>query len=76
MERDRELFTSATLLKNGQTLLENQSQDQRPDIAKYSFVNRSITDWYILLEVAKLTTHGKVHIFKTRVKKVKSSEGK
>jgi hypothetical protein len=53
-----------------------RARKQRPDIGKYSFVIRSITDWYKLHEVAKLTTHGKAHIFKTTVKKVKSSEGK
>jgi len=48
---------------------------QRPDIGKYSFVNRSITDWNQLPEGAIGTSHGKTHIFKTRVKNVKTSEG-
>jgi hypothetical protein len=45
-------------------------------IGKYSFVNRSITDWNKLSEGAIGTSHGKTHIFKTRVRKVKTSEGK
>jgi hypothetical protein len=49
---------------------------QRTDIWKYSFVNRSITDWNLLPEGAIGTSHGKTHIFKTRVRKVKTSEGK
>jgi hypothetical protein len=39
-------------------------------------VNRAITDWNKLPEGAIGTSHGKTHIFKTRVRKVKSSEGK
>jgi hypothetical protein len=49
---------------------------QRTDIGKYSFVNRSITDWAQLSEAAIVTSHGKTHIFKTRVRKVKTGEGK
>jgi len=49
---------------------------RRTDIGKYSFVNRSITDWKQLPEVAIGTSHGKTHIFKTRFRKVKTSEGK
>ena len=52
------------------------ARKQRADIGKYSFVNRSITDWNKLPEGAKGTSHGKMHIFKTRVRKVKTSEGK
>jgi len=40
------------------------------DNGKYSFVNRSITDWNKLPEGATGTSHGKTHIFKTRVRKV------
>jgi hypothetical protein len=36
---------------------------------------RSITDWNKLPEGAIGASHGKTHIFKTRVKKVKTSEG-
>ena len=45
----------------------------RTDIGKYSFVNRSITDWNQLPEWAIGTSHGKTHIFKTRVRKVQNS---
>ena len=38
--------------------------------------NRSMTDWNRLPERAIGTSHGKKHIFKMRVRKVKISEGK
>jgi len=44
-------------------------------IGKY-FVNRSITDWNQLPEGTIGTSNGKTHIFKTRIRKVKTSEGK
>ena len=47
-----------------------RARKQRTDIGKYSFVNRSITDWNQLPEWAIGTSHGKTHIFKTRVRKV------
>jgi hypothetical protein len=46
------------------------------DIGKYSFVNRSITDWNKLPEGVIGTSHSKTHIFKKRVRKGKTSEGK
>jgi len=49
---------------------------QRTDIGKYSFVNRSITDWNQLPEGAIGTSHSKMYIFRARVRKVKTSEGK
>jgi hypothetical protein len=53
-----------------------RAKKQRTDIGKYSFVKRSITDWNKLPEEAIETSHGKMRIFKTRVMKVKTSEGK
>jgi len=53
-----------------------RARKQRTDIGKCSFVNRSITDWKQLPEGAIGTSHSKTHIFKTRVRKVKTSEGK
>jgi hypothetical protein len=53
-----------------------RARKQRTDIGKYSFVNRSITKWNQLPEGAIGTSHCKKHIFKTRVRKVKTSEGK
>jgi len=53
-----------------------RARKQRTDIRKYSFVNRSITDWKKLPEGAIGISHDKTHIFKTRVRKVKTSEGK
>ena len=48
---------------------------QRTGIGKYSFVNRSITDWNRLPERAIGTSNGKTNIFKTGFRKVKTSEG-
>ena len=48
-----------------------RARKQRTDIGKFHFVNRSITDWNQLPEGATGTSHGKTHIFKTRVWKVK-----
>jgi predicted component of type VI protein secretion system len=53
-----------------------RARKQITDIGKYSFVNRTITDWNKLPEGAIGTSHGKTHIFKTRVRKAKISEGK
>jgi len=52
-----------------------RARKQRTDIGKYSFVNRSTTDWNHLPEGAIGTSQCKKHIFKTRVRKVKTSEG-
>ena len=49
---------------------------QRTDIGKYSFVHRSINDWNKLPQGAIGTSNGKTNIFKTRVRKVKTSDGK
>jgi hypothetical protein len=49
---------------------------QRTDIGIYSFVNRNVTEWNKLPEGAIGTSQGKTHIFKTRDRKVKTSEGK
>ena len=53
-----------------------RTRKQRTGIGKYSFVNRPITDWNKLLEAALGTSHFITHIFKTRVRKVKTSEWK
>jgi len=47
-----------------------RARKQRTDIGKYSFVNRSITDWSQLPEGVIGTSHRYIHIFKTRVRKV------
>jgi hypothetical protein len=53
-----------------------KARKQRTDIGKYSFVNRSITDWNKVPEGGIGTSNGKTHIFKTRVRKVKTSDGR
>jgi hypothetical protein len=53
-----------------------RARKQTRDIGKYSFVTRSVTDWNKLPEGAIRSSHGKTHIFKTGVRKVKTSEGK
>jgi hypothetical protein len=52
-----------------------RARKQRTGIGKYSFVNRSITDWNQLPEGAIWTSHGKTHIFKAKVRKEKTSDG-
>ena len=52
-----------------------RARKQRTDIGKYSFVNRSISDWNHLSEGAIGTSHGKTHILKSRVRKVQNSWG-
>jgi len=53
-----------------------RARKQRTGIGKYSFVNRSITDWNKLPEGVIGTSHSKMRILKMRVRKVKTSEGK
>ena len=53
-----------------------KARKQKTDIGKYSFVNRSITDWNKLPKGAIGTSNGKTYIFKTRLRKVKTSVGK
>jgi hypothetical protein len=53
----------------------SRTRKLRTDIGKYSFVNRSITNWNQLPEGAIGTSHGKIHIFKTRVRKVQNIGG-
>ena len=53
-----------------------RARKQRTDNGKYSLVNRSITDLNLLPEGVIGTCHGKTRIFKTRVRKVNTSEGK
>jgi hypothetical protein len=53
-----------------------RARKQRTDIRKFSFVNRSIIEWNKLPEGVTGTSHGKTHIFKKRIEKGKTSEGK
>jgi hypothetical protein len=64
-------YKSASQLTNLTFVILWQFQPHNED-----FVNRSITDWNLLPEGAIRTSHGKTDIFKTRVRKVKTSEGK
>jgi hypothetical protein len=52
-----------------------RARKQRTDIGKYSFVNRTTTDWNKLPEGVTGTSQGKMHIFKTRVRKLKPVRG-
>jgi len=52
-----------------------KARKRRTDIGKYSFVNGTITDRNMLHEGA-IGTSSKTNIFKTRVRKVKTNEGK
>jgi hypothetical protein len=53
-----------------------RARKQRTVIGKYCFVNRNITDWNKLPEWVIGTSQGKRFILKTRLRKVKTSEGK
>jgi hypothetical protein len=53
-----------------------RARKQRTDIGKYCFVNRTITDWNKLPEWAIGTSKGKRFIFKTKLRKLKTNEGK
>jgi hypothetical protein len=53
-----------------------RARKQRSDNGKCCFLNRSITEWNQLPEAAIGTSHSKTHIFKARVRKVKTGEGK
>jgi hypothetical protein len=53
-----------------------RARKQRTDIGKYSFVNRTITDWNKLPAEALGTSPYKPHIFRKTVRKVITSEVK
>jgi len=55
--------------------LENQGQKTKNRHQEMLLVNRYITDWNKLPEGAIGTSHSKMHIFKTRVRKVRETEG-
>jgi hypothetical protein len=48
----------------------------RTDVGKFSFVNRTIAEWNQLPEGAIGTSPVKTHIFRKRVRKVKTREVK
>jgi len=47
-----------------------KDRKQRTGMGKYSFVNRTITEWNKLPEGAIGTSQGKKRIFKTRVREM------
>jgi hypothetical protein len=53
-----------------------RARKQRTDVGKYSFVNRTITDWNLLPVEVLGTSPGKPHIFRKRVRKEITSEVK
>jgi hypothetical protein len=57
-------------------LLGNQSQKTKKRHREILLFNRSFTDWKHLPEGAIGIYHSKKRIFKTRVRKVKTDEGK
>jgi len=63
------LLQAPSYLSRVDHLWKIRARKQRTDIGKYSSVNRSITDWNQLPEGVIGTSHGKTHIFKTRVRK-------
>jgi hypothetical protein len=73
MESDRVRLQAPSYLSRVEHYWKIIARKQRTDIGKYSFVKGSIRDWNKLPEGA---SKGKTHIFKTRVREVKTSEGK
>jgi hypothetical protein len=65
-----------TYLSNVDLYWKIRGRKQRKDIGKYSFVNRYITEWNHLPKVVIGVSHGKTHVLKTKVRKVKTSERK
>jgi hypothetical protein len=53
-----------------------RARKQRTDVGKYSFVNRTITDWNQLTEVEIGTLTGNTCSFRNRVRKVITSGAK
>ena len=53
-----------------------RARRQRTDARKYSFVNRTTADWNQLPEGVIRKSHGKPHIFRKRVRKVTTCDGK
>jgi hypothetical protein len=53
-----------------------RTKEQRTDIGKYSFVNRTIKLWNNLLVEALVTFRCKPHIFRKIVRKLNISEAK
>jgi hypothetical protein len=69
------LISSAALTSQLTLLHENKSKNDK-DIGKFSFVNRTITEWNQLPEVAIGTFPVKTHTLTKRVRKVKIREVK
>jgi hypothetical protein len=53
-----------------------RARKQRKDVGKYSFVNRTITDWNQLTEGETRALTSNMYSFRRRVSKVISSEAK
>ena len=53
-----------------------RARRQRTDVRKFSFVDRTIADWNRLPEEVIRDSHGKWHIFRKRIGKVLTDEGK
>jgi len=70
-------FINAFICVSG-TIIQKKirARKRKKDIGKYPFVNRSISDNNKLPEGGTGTSNGKKHIFKPRVRKVKTSERK
>ncbi len=55
--------------------MENQGQKATNRVGKYSFVNRTVADWNRLHEEVIGDYHGKLHILRKRIRKVKGNDG-
>jgi hypothetical protein len=76
MERDRDILHVPSYLSRVDHNWKIRARKQRTDIGKYSFVNRSTADWNQLPKGVIGASHGKMHTFIARVRKMKTSERK
>jgi hypothetical protein len=70
VERYREKFTGAKTPEQSRPLSKNRVRKERTNIEKYSFLNRTITEWNRLPAEALGTSLCKPYIFRKRVMKV------
>jgi hypothetical protein len=57
-------------------IIKKSEPENKEQSSGNTLLNKSITNWNLLPEEATDTSHGKMFIFKTRVRKVKTIEGK
>jgi hypothetical protein len=72
----RDRFQAPSYLTRVDHNLKIRARRQRKDVGKFSFVNRTITDWNQLSEGEIKALTGNAHSFRIRVRKVITSAAK